>query len=104
MDVGRCGLPTVGSAVALLRAHGHFVSELDHVTDEAGAAALLGCSRRTLRSWRDSGEGPPCFCTSRWLYSLDGLVRFAEAKTQRQLANRGNSGQFAIPGEAEDSE
>lgn len=46
----------------------------DLVTDERGAAWLLGRTARTLRRWREEGRGPRYYETSRILYDLDDLL------------------------------
>jgi helix-turn-helix protein len=79
----RYGLPTVEEAVALLRSRGYFVGALDHVTDEEGAAALLGCSRKTLQNWRAQRYGPPAYKSSRWFYSLKTLIEFMHDEIEK---------------------
>ena len=39
------------------RTHPHPQRHVD-VVDEAGAAAILGVARATLRNWRSQGRGP----------------------------------------------
>lgn len=65
------------------------------ITNEAGAATLLGVKPRTLREWRRQdreriedgkpAEGPPCYFFRRWFYDLADLVRWLDA---HRLAGR----------------
>jgi hypothetical protein len=67
---------TPEALAAALRTAGHWVSLGDLYTDEAGAAAALCTSRRTLRRWRIERRGPPWFELSRVVYELSDLVSY----------------------------
>jgi hypothetical protein len=83
---------------ARLKAAGHFVT-LAGAVSESTAAEVIGVSRRTLRTWRQTGEGPRCYDVGRVLYPLDSIVQYLDAATivdggKRQgAANRGKSRQ-----------
>jgi len=56
----------------------------DLFTNEAGLAHLLGLTPRTLRNWREVGNGPRAHYTSRVLYDIDEIVRwYNDFSTQR---------------------
>jgi hypothetical protein len=79
-----------------LRNAKQFVGALDHCTDQAGAAAFLCVSERTLETWREAGEGPACSRSARWLYPLDELIAFWDSRKNRpqEPADSRNAPQF----------
>lgn len=56
-------------------------------TDEEGAAAFLGVSRRTLRRYRRQGVGPAfCVVGRRNWYSLEDLESYLQTRTYNPQA------------------
>ena len=58
-----------------LEAAGYWVS-LDHRTDEAGAAKLIGIRPRSLRNWRAQGTGPAFVYAGRVTYKIAAVLDY----------------------------
>jgi hypothetical protein len=71
---------TVDQLAARLRKQKLYVNEIMEATDEEGAAAVLGCSVRTLGNWRDEGAGPDCYRAVKWHYPLQALIDFLNSR------------------------
>lgn len=65
-----------------LESAGHWVS-LDHRTDEAGAAKLIGIKPRSLRSWRAQGTGPTFIYAGRVTYKIAAVLDYLNERENR---------------------
>lgn len=69
----------------------HWVSP-DGRVREATAAHVLGCTTRTLRTWRAEGRAPRFYDAGRLTYRLSDLLIFLESRAHdsQSLAAIGN--------------